>query len=450
MSSVPVWGESIAEPYDASEDAVAQGFAASHPLLRWCQTLGKWFVWDGIVWKQDETVYVFDEVRRYCRENSEWNSKNQTDLRKQCSASFVAAVEKFCKSDRRYVITPDQFDCDDWVLNTPSGLVDLRTGQVQPHDPQAYCTRVTAVAPDGECHRWREFLGEVTDCDIHLIDYLQRMVGYCLTGSIREHSLHFLYGTGGNGKSVFMETVTGILGEYAKTSPMETFTESRNDRHPTELAMLQGARLIVAQETEQGKRWAQSRIKTLTGGDKVTARYMRQDFFEYSPKFKLVIAGNAKPKLDTVDEAMRRRFHIVPFTVQIHPEDRDRDLVSKLREEWPGIMRWAVKGCLEYQRIGLAPPAKVVEATNAYLESQDVFGEWLETKCEFDPGYWVAPRNLYGSWCQFAEGSKERPGRQSEFCERMEAAGFYQQRDKKRGRYWPSLRLKRQSQPDYT
>ncbi len=445
MSSVPVWPNPIAEPYDATEDAVAQGFTASHPLLRWCQTLGKWFVWDGAVWKQDETVYVFDQIRLYCREHSEWKSKSQSDLRKQCSASFVAAAEKFCKSDRRYAITPDQFDCDDWQLNTPSGLVDLRTGQTQGHEPEAYCTRISAVAARGECHRWMEFLGDVTDCDVELMDYLQRMVGYCLTGSTREHSLHFLYGTGGNGKSVFLETITGIMGDYAKTSPMETFTESRNDRHPTELAMLQGARLVVAQETEPGKRWAQSRIKALTGGDKVTARYMRQDFFEFTPKFKLVIAGNAKPKLDTVDEAMRRRFHIVPFTIQIPPEDRDRDLADKLQDEWSGIMAWAVEGCIQYQEQGLAPPSKVVEATNEYLESQDIFGEWMDTECEIGPDFWGTPKLLYGAWCQFSDASRERPGRQSEFRERMEGAGFRQGKNNARGRHWVGIDVKPQN-----
>jgi putative DNA primase/helicase len=431
-----------AESYDSTEDAVAERFAARHPDLRWCQVLGKWFVWDGAVWKQDDTVHVFDQIRRYCRENSEWNSETCMELKKQCSASFVAAVERFCKSDRRFAATVEQFDQDDWILNTPDGLVDLRTGLTKPHNPIDYCTKTTLGSPIGECHRWREFLGEVTDQDVQLIDYLQRLVGYCLTGSTREHSLHFLYGTGGNGKSVFLDTVTGVLGDYAKTAPMETFTESRNDRHPTELAMLQGARLVVAQETEQGKRWAQSRIKALTGGDRIAARRMRQDFFEYNPKFKLLIAGNAKPKLDTVDEAMRRRFHIIPFTVQILPEDRDKELTSKLREEGPGILAWAIEGCLEYQKVGLNPPAKVIEATDAYLESQDVFSEWLETECECGPGLWETPTMLYGSWRRFADRNNERVGRQSDFRERMEAKGFHQMKNNVYGRHWAGVKAK--------
>ena len=247
MNAVPPLHPPIAEPYEATEDAVANRFTATHPNLRWCQVWGKWLLWDCTVWRPDDTVAVFDNVSRFCRENSEWINATTAGLKKHCSASFIAAVERLCKSDRRYAATPDQFDQDDWLLNTPAGLADLRTGLIEPHAPEQYCTKITSVAPTGECHRWREFLGEVTECDVQLIDYLQRLTGYCLTGSTSEHSLHFLFGTGGNGKSVFLDTITEILGDYAKTAPMETFTESRNDRHPTELAMLRGARLVVAQ-----------------------------------------------------------------------------------------------------------------------------------------------------------------------------------------------------------
>lgn len=432
----------IRDQYELSEDETALRFTAYHRDLLWCQVWGKWLVWDGNAWKFDETVHVFDLIRIFCRSGSKTIGKTDADRRRAQSASFVAAVEKLCRSDRKYAAVADQFDADDWVLNTPSGIIDLRSGTVAEPEPTHYCTRMTAVEPDGDCLRWREFLSEVTDCDDELIDYLQRMIGYCLTGSTREHSLHFLYGTGGNGKTVFLDTIIGLMGDYAKSAPMETFTESRNDRHPTELAMLQGARLVVAQETEQGKRWAQSRIKALTGGDKVVARYMRQDFFEYKPKFKLLVAGNTKPKLDTVDEAMRRRFHIVPFTVQIAPNKRDRDLIEKLQLEWPGIMAWAVEGCLQYQEKGLAPPASVIEATRAYLESQDVFREWLDTECTLGQDKWERPTMLFNSWRRFAEASRERVGERSVFKERLEAAGFQQRRDGIKGRYWMGIEVK--------
>ena len=432
----------LRESFDSTEDAIALQFSRFHPNLLWCQVWGKWLIWSGTVWTLDQTVHVYDQVRAFCRNSSEWIAESPADKKKFCSAAFIAAVEKLCKSDRRYAAKPDQFDADDWIINTPLGSVDLRSGVMAVSNPDSFCTKITAVGPEHDCHRWREFLGEVTDYDSDLIDYLQRIVGYCLTGSTREHALFFLYGTGGNGKSVFLDTLTGILGNYARTAPMEVFTESRTDRHPTELAMLQGARLVVANETEQGKRWAQSRIKGLTGGDTITARFMRQDFFEYKPKFKLVFAGNAKPKLDIVDEAMRRRFHIIPFTVQIPMEDRDRDLAEKLRIEWSGIFAWAIEGCLQYQLHGLAPSARVIEATKSYLESQDVFTEWRESECELGPDYWVSPTNLFTSWRQFAETSKEHVGTRRELKERLEAAGFRQKRDGDKGRYWTGIRAK--------
>jgi putative DNA primase/helicase len=183
--------------------------------------------------------------------------------------------------------------------------------------------------------------------------YLQLMVGYCLTGVTSEHALFFLYGTGANGKSVFVNVLTTILGDYAANAPMDTFMEARTDRHPTDLAGLRGARFVSSIETEQGRRWNESKVKAITGGDKVSARFMRQDFFEYVPQFKLVIAGNHKPSIRNVDEAMKRRLHLIPFTVTIPPERRDGRLTEKLLKERDGILAWAVEGCSLWQRHGL-------------------------------------------------------------------------------------------------
>ncbi len=214
-------------------------------------------------------------------------------------------------------------------------------------------TKMTAVQAGGKCPRFLAFMDEITGSDASLRDFLQRMLGYSLTGSTQEHALFFLYGTGANGTSVFVNTVTGILGDYHRTAPIETFTASAVERHPTELASLQGRRTVSAIETEEGRRWAESRIKALTGGDKIAARFMRQDFFEFTPQFKLIIAGNHKPGLRTVDEAIRRRFHLVPFTVTIPPEKRDPSLTEKLRQEWPGILEWMIEGALAWQEQGL-------------------------------------------------------------------------------------------------
>ena len=224
---------------------------------------------------------------------------------------------------------------------------------------------------------WTRSLAAMPSCR----GFLARVAGYGLSGSTREHALFFLYGTGANGKGTFLNTLTAILGDYARVAGMETFTESHSDRHPTELAMLRGARIVTAQETEEGRRWAESRIKALTGGDPITARFMRQDFFTYTPQFKLLIAGNHKPGLRNIDEAIRRRFHLLPFTIRIPPECRDAKLFERLKAEWPAILAWAIRGCLAWQADGLRPPAAVIDATAEYFDDEDGFGRWLAECC---------------------------------------------------------------------
>jgi putative DNA primase/helicase len=283
--------------------------------------------------------------------------------------------------------------------------------------------------------------------DTDMVAFLQRMFGYALTGSTREHALAFCHGTGANSKSVLLSTAAGILGDYHRTAPIETFTASSGDRHPTDLAGLRGARLVTAVETEEGRRWAESRIKTLTGGDPVSARFMRQDFFEYVPQFKLVIAGNHRPGLRSVDEAIRRRFHLIPFTVTIPEKERDPDLTEKLKQEWPGILAWMLKGCLAWQTEGLAPPEAVRAATAAYLEAEDAFTAWIDETCERDPSEWETSSALFGSWKVWAENSGEQPGNLKRFVQNLEARGFVPLR-KKAGRGFSGLRMHRSSYED--
>ena len=292
----------------------------------------------------------------------------ETAPKQLTSSKTIAAVKWMAESDRKHATTVEQWDTDPWLLNTPGGTIDLRTGELRPNTQEDYITKVAAVTPAGKCPIWLQFLAEITGGDQNLQDFLQRMFGYALTGVTTEHALFFLYGTGGNGKSVFINTISGILAEYHKPAPIETFTASQSERHPTDLAGLRGARCVTAVETEEGRKWAESKIKALTGGDAISARFMRQDFFEYVPQFKLIIAGNHKPGLRSVDEAIRRRFNLIPFTVTIPPEKRDLDLAEKLKAEWPAILQWGVEGCKQWQKIGLAPPKAVTDATNAYLE----------------------------------------------------------------------------------
>jgi putative DNA primase/helicase len=380
----------------------------------------------------DEKRRVFTLARTLCRAQSnlvfeiiENKSAAAKIAHKVASAGSVAAIVNLARCDPRHATTQDQWDANPWILNTPGGMVDLKTGLLLPHDPDALCSKITTTTPArGRCPLWLNFLAQVTDGNMELESYLQRMVGYTLTGDVSAHALFFLYGPGGNGKGVFLNTLTGILGDYATVAPMETFTASNNDRHPTELAMLRGARMVTAQETEEGRQWSEPRIKALTGGDKISARFMHQNFFEFFPQFKLLMAGNHKPSLRSVDEAIRRRFNLIPFTVRIPPAQRDLALPEKLKAEWPGILAWAVDGCLKWQQEGLNPPPAVVDATEEYFEDEDSFGRWLSECCTRDPHAHEITRDLYGAWKAWAERSGLTAGPEPKFRSALKAQGF--------------------------
>ncbi len=298
-------------------------------------------------------------------------------------------------------------------------------------------TKLTAVAPaeQADCPLWLTFLEETTGGDADMIRFLAQWSGYCLTGDTREHALVFIYGPGGNGKSVFLNVLTGILGDYATVASMDTFTASRSDRHPTDLAMLRGARFVTASETEEGRAWAESRIKQLTGGDRITARFMRQNFFTFIPSFKLTIVGNHKPALVNVDDAARRRFKIVPF---IHkPAAPDRQLEEKLLAEWPGILRWMIDGALDWLRNGLVTPQSVAEATTEYFNDQDLFGQWLEEECvveQENPHRWATSADLFANWTAYAKRAGEESGTAKRFGDNMRRRGFARMSKKLQGK----------------
>ncbi len=429
-----------------TDEGLALRFAERHAdTLRYVSAWGKWLFWSGSYWQSDDTLLAFDLSRATCREAARQCNKPSLS-RTLASAKTVAAVERLAKADRRLAATVDQWDADPWLFNTPAAVIDLRTGQSRQHDPADHLTKIAAVSPGGACPGWLGHLEKVTAGDTELQSFLKRLLGYSLTGSTQAHALFFLFGTGANGKSVVIDTIAGILGDYHKTAPIETFTASTSERHPTELAGLRGARLVTAVETEEGRRWAESRIKTLTGGDRISARFMRQDFFEYQPQFKLLIAGNHKPGLRSVDEAIRRRFNLIPFTVTIPPEERVEGFGDQLKAEWPGILAWMIEGCLEWQRDGLNPPKAVTEATAAYLDAQDALSAWIEEKCEVGPHGWETRAALFDSWSKWATASGEHVGSRSRFIDAMENRGFEQ--TKRQGLGFRGITLKQVENSD--
>jgi putative DNA primase/helicase len=412
-------------PPEYSDDALTLAFTERHQDLRYTELWKKWHEWNGERWQPDETLRVFDLVRAFTRELSSGCSEKRV-AQHLASAHTVVTIERLARSDRRHAATTDQWDADPWLLNTPTGVIDLRTGEVSPHRAEDYCSKITAVGPDrgAGAPLFAKFLSRVLAEDEALIRYLQTLSGLCLTGITDEHCFPFLYGRGANGKSTFISVISGILSDYSRTAAMEVFLNSKQDRHPTEVAYLAGARLVTAIETKNGRRWDESKIKALTGGDKITARFMKKDFFEFTPQFKLLIAANNKPGLRTVDEAIRRRFRLIPFTVTIPEEERDPKLGEKLRAEWPAILGWMIDGCLAWQKEGLATPESVREATDEYLASEDAVGRWLEECCELDRAYSASNHDLFASWTRWAEENKEPVGSKKNLSQELKSRDF--------------------------
>lgn len=430
-ASAPV-AECDVIPEKFSEDNAALSFSHRHADdLRYVSGWGRWLKWDGARWVHEDTLEVFDLARVVCREfarDARTDGALSDSQRSRVATVYgksqtVTSVEKLAKADRRHAATTKQWDTDPWLLNTPSGVVDLRDGTLHQQRRDAYMTKITAVAPGGECPTWRRFLDVATHGDTELQTFMQRLAGYSLTGVTREQILAFVYGPGGNGKGTFINTLQWVMGDYATTAAMDLFTERKHEGHPTELAGLMGARLVTAQETEEGKRWAEARIKAMTGGDPIKARFMRQDEFEFMPQFKLLIAGNHKPGLKSVDEAIRRRLRLIPFDVEIPAEKRDHMLADKLRAEGPGILQWAIEGCLDWQRDGLPTPARVMAATEDYLEQQDSFGLWLE-ECTVRIRGHTRRGHLYESFKAWAERSGEYAIPQKRWVATLTQRGF--------------------------
>ncbi len=439
-------------------DAAARRFAETRDFL-FCHEARAWFVWDGAIWRRDRTGAVRRAIRRTIgamASGTDPGGQDAASADARVPARWVAAVEASARADPalaagdadRDAVPWDAaaFDADPWTLGTPGGTVDLATGALRPADPRDRIARATAVPPaeTADCPAWRRFLDETACGDGALTRFLQRFLGYALTGDTGEQALLFCFGEGGNGKSVFANTVRGLLGDYARVAAPDLLARAgsaKMARAPSgELAMLRGARLVTASETEEGQGWAEARVKLLTGGDPVTARFVGRDFFTFRPRFKLMVIGNHMPVLRTVDAALRRRLCVVPFCAE--PARPDRTLEARLRAEGPAILRWMIEGCLEWQAHGLGRPACVAEATDAYLGGQDLVGLFLDEACETGGECVATASALYAAWCAHAKAAGEVPGSQRRFAAALERHGLKRERTR-HARVYRGARLRR-------
>jgi putative DNA primase/helicase len=427
----------------------AERFVHQHGCdLRYVNELG-WVVWDGLRWVTDSTGEVQRRAKvtvrrmyedaatlaeRAASEGDPEQRKAQADI-----AKHLLVWAKGCEGDARIrallnraryeadvVGKSSDFDADAWKLNVRNGTINLRTGKLELHARADLITKLAPVAfdPHATCPTWDLFLEQITDRDAALLRYIRQVVGYTLSGDTREQCLFMLYGTGANGKSTFIEVVNALLGDYARQADFSTFAVRSGESPRNDVARLAGARFVAATETESGQRLSEVVVKQLTGGDTVTARFLHREFFEFRPAFKVFVATNHKPVVRNTDEGIWRRIRLIPFTATIPVERRDKGLKDKLLEELPGILAWAVRGCLDWQEHGLILPERVRSATSGYRKEMDVIAAFIEDECEQAAHARVSPSELYNAYRLWCDLNGERPLAQRRFSQELETRGF--------------------------
>lgn len=374
-----------------------------------------WFYFDGNRFVRDQVgeiqrkandavVSIYGEIERAATKNE--REAIIAHAQRSESEPRIRAMLNLARSLREIALAPDSFDSDPMLFGAGNGVLDLRDGKHRPGRPEDLISRGTDVpwqGIDAEAPRWEQFLAEVFDGDVELIEFVRRFAGYCLTGDTREQILAVFHGTGCNGKTELVETLKAILGDYAATSPFDTFTRNNrgNGGPRSDLARLAGARLAVANESAEGMRLDEATVKQITGGDTITARLLYREYFEFVPAFKLVLVSNYRPEVNGDDDAIWRRLRLVPFNRSFEGRE-DRRLRETLNRELPGILAWAVRGCIEWQRQGLGMAEQVAAATRSYREDSDVVGEFLAERCTLGEGK-VLAKDLRAHFVDFCE-----------------------------------------------
>jgi putative DNA primase/helicase len=439
--------------YLCTDTGNAERLADRHGTnLRYCYPWGKWLVYDGTRWRVDDrgaVVRLAKDTARGIFEEAKEAGDDEAAKRLGKWASFSLSESKLksmlslAQSEPGVPILPEEMDASKDLLNVLNGTIDLRTGELREHRREDLITKLAPVEydPNAAAPLWAATLERTLPSE-DVRKFFKKLCGYALTGDVSEQLLPVLYGTGANGKSTVLNALLAVLGDYGMQAAPDLLVAKKGS-HPTELADLFGMRFVASIEVEDGSRLAESLVKQLTGGDRVKARRMRQDFWEFEPTHKVLMACNHKPQVRGTDNAIWRRIRLVPFTETIPPAEQDKQLPDKLRTEAAGILAWAVEGCLEWRREGLQAPEEVRQATGAYRAEMDVLGAFLRECCELGPEYNVAAKDLYGAYKFWCEDNGERSETQRRFGSRLtERGGFERYRGGSDGGHrWRGVQL---------
>lgn len=407
-------------------------------VVRYVYKWSAWLTWDGTRWLRDETGDVERLARETVRNIYHEAGDADTEAERKAVAKWAAASESrgrleamvaLARAEPGIPVRHTDLDADPWLLNCPNGTLDLRTGELRPHRRADLQTKRAAVAydPQAACPTWDAFLQRIFAGDVELIRFVQQAAGYTLTGLTIEQCLFFCYGKGRNGKSTLINTLMKLLVDYAQKAPTEMLMAKPNGGGsgvPNDIARLVGTRMVVAAEVEENRRLSEAVVKDLTGNDPISARYLHQEFFDFLPSHKLWMYGNHKPVIRGTDDGIWRRLRIIPFLVQIPEEEKDETLPDRLLAELPGILAWAVRGCLDWQASGLKPPAAVVAATTGYRNEMDVIGAFLDEAAVLAPTASAAAGDLYAAYTAWCDEGGEHAINQRRFGAQLTERGL--------------------------
>lgn len=432
----------------------AQRLVAQHGNdLRYCHPSTTWLVWDGCRWAPDTTGEVMRRAKQtadsiYSEIPQGTTKDEQNTIFRHARASggknALKNMMELAQSEWPIPVALDQLDQHPWFLNCLNGTIDLQTGQLRPHQREDFLTKVLPITYNAHATapRWEAFLDQIMNHDAELTDFVQRAIGYSLTGDTREQVFFVLHGRGANGKSVVLDTLLALLSDYGRRVAFETFiTQPYGGSVRMNLATIAGARLITASESEENQKLAESLLKDITGGEKQEARWLYHDPFEFRPTAKIWLATNHRPQIRGSDHAIWRRVRLIPFTITIPEEQQDRTLPQKLREELPGILAWAVRGCLRWQQDGLPTPAAVRAATKAYREESDIIGPFIAERCVLDATVTALSGDLYRAYVNWCEENRERPLTQRTFGARLSERGLDSRKTTGGKRGWAGIGL---------